>query len=622
MVPTTAGSLGILLTLLLVLAFGCGGADSGAPAAPGAPFLERNAVPVADSLPPGEAALDSLLSEHDLDVWRPPPLDSAAAQQWVDSLMAALPMERKLGQLFIANLPASVLRRTLDDAALDAVEDVGVGGFLVPRTMAPREVFEETQRLQRASDVPLFFAADYERGAGRFNNAFTELPSNMALGATRDTLLAAAAGRLTAIESRAIGVNLLFAPVVDVNNNPDNPIINIRSYAEDPALVGTLAAAFVREAQRFGLLTTLKHFPGHGDTTVDSHARLGTVAGDWAALDSIELAPYRHVLQATDPAAVMTAHLWIPALEADPVPATLSPRIVGGLLRDTLDFRGVVITDDVKMGALKNTYSLGERVVRSLQAGVDVVLTPGNLTEAVQAAAAALERGDLTPARIDASVRRILWAKARAGLHRQRMADAGQLDTLMARARGARLAQAVANEAVTVLRTSAAVPVPQGAEVALVQMANVRSTESIDAAKEQLAEGLGTRVDLRVPQRVPERLAQRVQAAADTSDVVVVALYQRLRAGRGEAGLYPAQEALVHDLTRGDVPVVLVTFGNPYAVSAFPEADAVLVAYEQSLASVYAVVRLLDGSLSPRGKLPVTADPYPYGSGLENLSAR
>src|SRR5690606_24829544 len=197
-----------------------------------------------------------------------------------------------------------------------AVQDMGVGGFLVPRLLDPEEVFEETQRLQAATPVPLFFAADYERGTGRFNNALTELPSNMALGATRDTVLAAAAGRLTAIESRALGINLLFAPVVDVNNNPDNPIINIRSYGEDPALVGAMATAFVREAQRHGVLTTLKHFPGHGNTTTDSHARMGTVGSDFAELDSIELRPYRDVLTGPHPSAgVMTAHLWVPALD-------------------------------------------------------------------------------------------------------------------------------------------------------------------------------------------------------------------------------------------------------------------------------------------------------------------
>ncbi|NBC18006.1 MAG: hypothetical protein GVY18_11915, partial [Bacteroidetes bacterium] len=543
--PAPLGSFSVLVALLLVLAFACGGVESHGPdAAPWATADAPGEVVRLDSAESREAVLDSLLSEHDLDAWHPPPFDSVAARQWVDSLMGALPLERKIGQLFIVHLPGrSRLRRALDDDALEAVEEVGVGGFLVSRLMAPRDVFAETQRLQRASAVPLFFAADYERGAGRFNNAFTELPSNMALGATRDTLLAAAAGRLTAIESRAVGVNLLFAPVVDVNNNPDNPIINIRSYGEDPALVGDLAAAFTREAQRFGLLTTLKHFPGHGNTTVDSHARLGTVAGDWAALDSTELVPYRRVLRTSRPAAVMTAHLWIPALEPKPLPATLSPRVIGGVLRDTLGFDGLVITDDVKMGALKNTYAPADRVVRALQAGVDVVLTPERLSAAVEAVQAAIERGALTEARIDASVRRILWAKARAGLHRQRLADADRLDTLLARERGARLAQAVANGAVTLLRTSSSMPVSKDARIALVQMANIRTTESIAAAKDWLAEGLGTRVDLRVPQRVPDRTARRVRAAADTSDVVVIALYQRLRAGRGEAGLYAAQEA-------------------------------------------------------------------------------
>ncbi|MDX1548877.1 MAG: glycoside hydrolase family 3 N-terminal domain-containing protein, partial [Rhodothermales bacterium] len=341
--------------------------------------------------------VDSLFLDHDLDALALPPPDSAGAARWVDSTLATLSLDEKIGQLFIVHLPRPGIRQMLDDEALEAVEDAHVGGFLVPRLLDPETVFEQTQRLQRASRLPLFFAADYERGAGRFSNAFTELPSNMALGATRDTALAAAAGRLTALESRAIGINLLLAPVVDVNNNPDNPIINIRSYGEAPGLVADMAEAFVREAQRHGVLTTLKHFPGHGNTAVDSHARMGVVEGGAAVLDSVELRPYRRLLgQADAPAGVMSAHLWVPALDDEPLPATFSQRALTHLLRDSLGFEGFIVTDDIRMGALQGRYAPAERIVRPLRAGADVILTPRSLPRAVEAVRAALRDGALT----------------------------------------------------------------------------------------------------------------------------------------------------------------------------------------------------------------------------------
>ena len=504
--------------------------------------------------------------------------------------------------------------------AIQAVREHGVGGFLVPRLLEPRRLLEQTRALQALSDVPLFFAADYERGAGRFSNALTELPSNMALGATRDTLLAAAAGRLTAIESRAVGVNLLFAPVVDVNNNPRNPIINVRSYGERPELVGRMAAAFVREAEAHGLLTTLKHFPGHGNTSVDSHTRMGVVEGDWAALDETELKPYRIVLErGARPAAVMTAHLWIEALDADPLPATFSPNALRHLLRDSLGFGGLVITDDVKMGGLRGDYSLAERAIRPLEAGADVVLTPENLGRAISAIKDAVQRGRLPEADLDRSVRRILQAKARAGLHRQRDAAEAPLDMLLQKPLGTSIAEAAADSALTLLKTSDVLPLSPDQQIALVQLSNYLGAESIQAAMEDFAGRLGANgivAEARYDRAPSAEEQQRIVQEAAAADAVVLALYLRLQSGRGEAGLLKEQARLAERLLAAGRPVVLVAFGNPYAASAFPSADVLLVAYDQSLASVHTAARILTGQQEARGRLPIAVTPYPFGSGL------
>ena len=564
--------------------------------------------------------LDALFRHYDPSLLRIEPPDTADVRRWADSTLAALSLDEKIGQLFIVNLPEPDVRGDIRREAVEAVREHGVGGFLVPRLLAPRRLFGQTSALQALSDVPLFFAADYERGAGRFSNALTELPSNMALGATRDPLLAAAAGRLTAIESRAVGVNLLFAPVVDVNNNPKNPIINIRSYGENPELVGRMAAAFVQEAQAHGLLTTLKHFPGHGNTSVDSHLRMGVVGGDRAALDRVELAPYRVVLGAdVRPAAVMSAHLWMEALDREPLPATFSPNALRHLLRDSLGFEGLVITDDVKMGGLREEYSLAERVVRPLQAGADVVLTPENLGSAIQAVKGAVEDGRLPETDLDRSVRRILEAKARAGLHRQRSAGADVLDALLEKPLGQPIAQAIADSALTLLKSSSILPLGGEKKIALVQLSNYLGAESISAAMDSLQVKLGrthTVAETRYDEAPSVRERERTVQAATEADVVVLALYLRLQAGRGEAGLLREQADLARRVLEAGTPVVLVTFGNPYAASAFADAEALLVAYDQSIASVQAAADVLEGRQPARGRLPIAVAPYPFGAGL------
>ncbi len=588
--------------------------------APSAFMVEGSARAI--PLPAGPGPVERFFETHGMKMTPSPVYDAEAAERWVDSLMATLTRDEKIGQLFIVDLPVRGRDRLVEAEALKAVRTYGVGGFLVRRLMPPRAVFEAARRLQRDAAVPLFFAADYERGVGRFDNALTELPSNMALGATRDTLLAAVAGRLTAVESRAVGVNLLFAPVVDVNNNAENPIINIRSYGEDPDLVARMAGAFVREAEDAGVLTTLKHFPGHGNTSVDSHTRMGVVGGDAGTLGRVELRPYRVLVgRPHPPAGVMSAHLWAPAFDRAPTPATFSRRVLHDLLRDSLGFEGFVVTDDVRMGALRGRHPLAERVVRPLQAGADLILTPEDLPGAIRAVREALRTGRLGGDALDASVRRILRAKARAGLYAGPPADASALDTLLAHPYGAPVAQAVAERSVTLLRTAPALPLSPASRVALLQLANYRSSESIAAAMDAFADTLASAYVVRERFERAPTPAQSSAAlrAAERADVVVAALYLRLRSGRGEAGLNAGQERFVRRLLALDVPVALVVFGNPYAVTTFSEAGAHLVAYDQTLASVRAAAAVLRGALDPEGRLPITVDPYPYGAGLGAL---
>ncbi len=568
---------------------------------------------------PTAAPLDTLFSNYRPEILAPMPFDDVAAARWVDSLMGAMTLEDKIGQLFIVNL-RNPLGGNATPAMRRAVEEYGVSGFLMPRLLPPEDMATLTRALQEIATIPLFISADYERGVGRFSNAMTELPSNMAIGATRDETYAAAAGRLTAMESHAIGVNLLFAPVVDVNNNPANPIINIRSYGADPELVGRMGEAFVQAAQAQGVLTTLKHFPGHGNVAVDTHAEMAAVRGTRAALDSIELKPYRMILGGEDaPAAVMIAHLWAQAIEPEPLPATFSETIMRELLREEMGFDGLVVTDDIKMGALQNDYSFTERMVRPLASGADIVLSPDDIARAIAAVNAALEDGRLSQDGIDASVRRILEAKARAGLHRRRSPQLSITEYFLEEKRGQKIANAIAYASITLLKTHETLPLrPDSQASALVMLSNYRNSESIGAAMDRLEAEIATPAhlarndgDLTAAQR------REILRRTANADGVLLGLFLRLRAGRGEAGLFAGQSQLVEALVaRDDVPVVLVTFGNPYAVSTFPEADVLLVAYDQTIASTLAVSDVLLGRQPPRGELPITVEPYDFGSGL------
>ncbi len=566
-----------------------------------------------------DRALDSLFYDYDREVLNILIPDPSNGKEWVDSMIASMTLDERIGQLFIINLGGTSKRDR--DQALEAVERYKVGGFIVSRAMDPRDVYEQSRTLQETSGLPLFFTADYERGVGRYSNNLTEMPSNMGLGATRDPVFAAAAGRLTAIEGKAVGVNMVLAPVVDVNNNPANPIINIRSYSEDPELVGQMASNFVEEAQALGMLTTLKHFPGHGNTSVDTHSQMGTIHGDKTDLDKIELYPYRFVFgKEVKPTAVMSAHLWIPAFDEEPLPATFSRNVLHHLLRDTLSFNGLIITDDVRMGALQDDYSLEERTVNPLLAGADMVLTRSDFKRSIRSVRDAVNNGQVSEALLNRSVRRVLEAKAEAGLHNQRFVKKPILDYLLAIPRGEPLAQAAADEAVTLLKNETVLPFDNSKKIAIVQFTNRRNSPSIRAAMDLFTDSVAAKVsvltDTRFESDPKSSEVSKLRNKVEDADAIVVVLYLRLTSGSGEPGLFESQEELVSELVKMDKPIALLTLGNPYAVTPFSDSEALLIAYEQSLASVRTLSKILVGEQNPRGKLPISVGPYAYGSGL------
>lgn len=555
-----------------------------------------------------QAALDSLLAPYEglvRDRARP---SDGEINHWADSVLATLSLEEKIGQLFVVDLKASWIigARSLDQIA----RDWGIGGFHVPRSMAPRRVLSQTNRLQRVAKVPLFFTADYERGVGQPSNNFAELPASMALGAAADDLLAEAAGAVTAIEARATGVNVLFAPVADVNNNPSNPIINTRSFGEDPALVGRMAAAYTRGAQRHGALATLKHFPGHGNTDVDTHVSFGRVPGTWQDLLRTELAPYKVALE-ENPGMVMTAHLWVRGLDESEIPATFSHRAIADVLRDSLGYDGIVTTDAIHMGALTSRYSFSQRMRRPIEAGADLILNTYDPHRGIRVIRDAVRSGTLSEARIDQSVHRILRAKARLGLHRSRSESTGTLEVMLAQVNGERVAQGIADASITVLDRGSSLPIQVGSNVALVQLTN-QSTSGTTAAMERMERDLQSLTTLTSFRGGSQ---STVLAGVGRADVAVLALHLKVRQGAG-TGLSSSQRALARAVIESGTPVVLALFGNPYTALDLPEPNALLVAYDPSRRSASAAANVLMGRRSATGRLPVSIPGrYAIGSG-------
>ena len=582
-----------------------------------------------------------------------PPATDPKAESWVRRTLEKMTLEEKVAQLVVPGLNG--VYTPLDSEASEKLERLArvgrVGGFhvfggneaLPPALLNPvygtsggRAIKGDAlaiavllNRLQRASALPLLFTADFEGGAGYIVEGATRLPRAMAIGATRDAGLATRAGRLAAGEGRALGIHVDFYPVVDVNNNPQNPIINVRSFGEDPELVGRMATAYLQGIQAGGMLGTAKHFPGHGDTATDTHLDLAVIEHPRSRLDAVELVPFRAVIEAGIDA-VMSSHIRLPALDpTEGLPATLSRPILTGLLRQDLRFDGLVFTDSMSMHAISRRFAPGKAAAMAIGAGADVVLDPPDPEAALRGIREAVERGEIPRDQVDRSVARILRAKARLGLQRTRTVDVEAVPAgLGGRARQA-VAVEIASKAVTLLKDDRAqVPLrlPADARVLLLSMVDYGSGWREGAPGRVLIPELKKRfADLtavEVSDRTTTAEMDLLKAIARRSDAVVAATYVRIAGYSGRMGLSPAQVTLLEQLAADPAkPFVAVAFGSPYVGDIAPKLPAVLLTYELGDAPEAAAARALCGEAPIGGKLPVTLPGlFPAGHGLERAA--
>ena len=496
------------------------------------------------------------------------------------------------------------------------VEENHVGGFILGTARGPLGIERSqvyptavlTNELQRRAKIPLVIGADFESGTGMRLDEGTSYPSAMAIGATGDPKLAYAVGKSIALEARAAGVQWVFAPDADVNNNPDNPIINVRSFGEDPASVASFVTHFIRGVEENGALATAKHFPGHGNVSVDSHLALAVVSGDRQELDSTELVPFRAAIGA-DVSSIMPGHLSVPALEADPnVPATLSPKILTGLLREQMKFNGLIVTDAMDMGGVTSLYPPGEAAVRSVEAGADVLLMPPVPDAAMAGLEQAVASGRISEKRIDASVRKILAAKAHLGLNQNRLVDVARISSHFALPAYEAEAQSIADRGVTLLRDTPKL-LPLDATKPLRVLLVALSADSDPVPGETIEPEIRPRVDsltvLRADTQYTKVSALKLPSP-QSYDVAIAALFVRVADRKGNVGFPDEQRAFVNQLIGAGKPVVIASFGSPYLIERFPNAPTWVAEFSTNDVSQRAVARALFGQTAIGGTIPVT----------------
>ncbi len=565
----------------------------------------------------------------------PDGLDKAAAK-WVDDTFKKMTLDDKVGQLVVSSLQSTYLASDTDvfDALADKVKRLRLGGFHVfggsepaPSLLLadaygsvilgqPLAAASALNRLQALSALPLLTTADLEAGVGFRINGATTFPRAMALGAADDDRLAYEAGRITAIEARALGVHLNFAPVADVNNNPRNPVINTRAFGERPDVVGRLASAYVRGLHAGGMLATLKHFPGHGDTDVDSHIGLPIIKQPRERLDSVELVPFRAAL-AAGADAVMSAHVQLPALDpAEFSPATLSRPILSGLLRDEMKFDGLIVTDSMGMDAVARRLSPGDAAVAAVSAGNDLVLHSPDDAAAVAAIRAAVVSGTISAVQLDASVRRILRAKARLGLYKTKLVPLDDVPKMVGGRTNGAVAKSISARSITLIkddRNQVPLRVPREASVLYLSMLDYPSGWRIAAPSRTFLPELRKRwpgvTAIELSDRSTPSEVDLVRASAPRYDAIVACVFVRAASASGRMDLSPALIKLLTDLARSTEnsprPFVTVFFGNPYVPMAVPSLPAMMLTYDFYDLTELSALQALVGETGIVGRLPV-----------------
>jgi beta-N-acetylhexosaminidase len=582
---------------------------------------------------------------------RPGPVHlTPAGEKWAEKTLHKLTLEEKVGQVFMIWCRASFLN-VENPEYLQLVEDMQkyhVGSFAMTvhvdgpylRRSEPYEAADLLNRLQKDSKLPLLFAADFERGVSMRLMGTTVFPHAMAFGGDGKADDAETFGRISAEEARSIGIHWNFFPDADVNSNPANPIINTRSFGEDPKQVGDLVTAYIKGAHEAGMLTTVKHFPGHGDTATDSHLGVASVNVDRAHLESIELPPFRQAI-AAGVDSVMVAHVTVPALDSDPNHvATISPVIVSDLLEQQLGFKGIVVTDALDMAALTHLFAsnIGRAAVEAFKAGNDLLLIPADFPASYNAMVQAVQSGEVSRERLDRSVLKILKTKASLGLHDARLVDMSAIAKVVAKPSNLAFGQQVADDAVTLVRDNGKVlPLKSkgtakgglpyttqeatGNQVVAVLFSDDVRTDSGHAFAREFRARIPDAHIIYVDPRIAAGMSDEVLKAVNEAQSVVAAVYVVPTGGKidNSVAMADATGVLLQQLlNHAGEKAAVIAMGNPYLAADFPKIENYMCTFSNATVSETAAVKALFGEIMIHGHLPVSIpNVAARGTGIE-----
>ena len=529
--------------------------------------------------------------------------------EWVEETLSKMTTDEKVGQLIFPYAYGRFIQEDSDEfqRLKSLITQLNVGGFVFFRN----NVYEQavlTNNLQKISKYPLLIAADFESGLTFRAEYGTSFPLNMALGAADDSALTYEMGKIIAYESRAMGVHQNYAPVSDINNNPMNPIINVRSFGEDPKLVTRLSDAIIKGLQDGGMIATSKHFPGHGNTTVDSHRDLAVIHGSKDELKNNELLPFISNIN-NGVMSVMLGHLGFPAYDDSTLPATLSEKIVSGLLKKDLGFNGLIVTDAMNMHAITKYFSQSEAAVLAFKAGADAILFPQSEVEAYDGILRAVYSGEISGERLNYSVRKILLAKKWAGLNKNRIVDVNKIPEIIGRDHHKEIADRLAQKSITLVRNDEKlIPIIPNKRKKYfhISLLDNNSESTAKEFSELLRDRIPKYESQILPWRSKRRDYQNVLRSAKNSNVIILSVYLKFKDFRGTLGLNEHQDELIKSLVKLKKPIILLSHGNPYILMRYPRIKTYMCNFGDQEVSQRALAQALFGEIDIEGKLPIS----------------
>ncbi|MGH2575565.1 MAG: glycoside hydrolase family 3 N-terminal domain-containing protein [Ignavibacteria bacterium] len=540
-------------------------------------------------------------------------------RNWVKIKLSNMTLREKIGQMIIS----STFGEAYDEKSIEfrklkrLCEETRVGGFIFFKGTSSGYA-RLSNKLQEMSETPLLISADFERGTGMRVTDGTLFPNNMAIGATRNHELTYEMGLLVARESRILGVHQNYSPVCDVNNNQNNPIINVRSFGEDPILVSQMSEMMIKGLQEGKVIATAKHFPGHGDTDIDSHSDLPILYFSQERLNSVELVPFKNAID-RKVMSVMVAHLSVPELDPTPnIPSSLSNDIVEGLLIKRLGFDGLIVTDALNMKGITKYFSTSEVAVMSVNAGIDLILMPLDEKATIDAIEKAVKNGIISEERINKSAEKILKAKEWLGLSQNKYVNSADVYKSINTEENNNLSQKIADESITLVKDiNNAIPIKRNNDKIIVfNLSDGKDNINSSYFNSKLAEKFPNLNIVDINSSISENTINEYSARASENEYIIIAIYAKVKFGTGKISILSSHIDLINDLSKNG-KIIIISFGNPYLLKEFPATPCYICAYGDADVSINSLLKAISGEIKTGGKLPVSInDDYKYGTGI------